>query len=563
MQNEGLVHYTHASDPVISARVSSKAPMKDNAKPVAVRRFPRWDLIVVVLVILLFAVIRWRLRDMPLERDEGEYAYVGQLILQGIPPYQVAYNMKLPGTYTAYAVIMGIFGQTAAGIRIGLLLANALTISLVYALAKRLSGALAGVVAGASYALLSVGPWVSGFAGHATHFVVLAAMAGFWLLLKGVEEHRDWEILSAGLLLGLAFVMKQPGVAFAVFGGLYLLKTGGWSRNQLRGSMRGLAWFGAGVMVPFTITCLVLWRAGVFARFWFWTFAYAYQYGTNVTLAQGWDFFVANFQKILLSAVGLWIFAAVGLTAFLWSRKARTRADFVLGLLLFSCAAVSAGLYFRGHYFILMLPAVSLLAGLAVSSAKEWLDRGRQGKWMRCVPAAVFTRALAFSLFQQAYFFFQADPISACRFVYPADPFPEAAEVGNYIREHSSPSAQLAVLGSEPEILFYARRRSATGYLYAYSLTEEQKYVATMQQEAIAEIEAARPEFLVFVRDWVVRPGSEKAIFDWSQKYIADHYESVGVMRVGDGLQLRSEAEIEKRPRDLTGASFVFRRRMP
>ena len=24
---------------------------------------------------------------MPLERDEGEYAYAGQLILQGIPPY--------------------------------------------------------------------------------------------------------------------------------------------------------------------------------------------------------------------------------------------------------------------------------------------------------------------------------------------------------------------------------------------------------------------------------------------------------------------------------------------
>lgn len=37
----------------------------------------------------------------PLERDEGEYAYAGQLMLQGIPPYQLAYNMKLPGTYAA------------------------------------------------------------------------------------------------------------------------------------------------------------------------------------------------------------------------------------------------------------------------------------------------------------------------------------------------------------------------------------------------------------------------------------------------------------------------------
>ena len=169
-------------------------------------------------MILLFSAIRWRLRDMPLERDEGEYGYAGQLILQGIPPYQIAYNMKLPGTYAAYAVIMAVFGQTAAGIRIGLLLVNALTIFLMYALGKRLLGARAGVVASATYGLLSVGPWVNGFAGHATHFVVLAAIAGLLLLLQAVDEPLGWKFFLAGFLLGLAFLMKQPGLAFTVFG---------------------------------------------------------------------------------------------------------------------------------------------------------------------------------------------------------------------------------------------------------------------------------------------------------------------------------------------------------
>src|SRR5271155_5964386 len=71
-------------------------------------------LAVVLLAIIFFGLIRYRLRDMPLERDEGEYAYSGQLILQGIPPYKLAYNMKLPGTYAAYAVIMGVLGETPA-----------------------------------------------------------------------------------------------------------------------------------------------------------------------------------------------------------------------------------------------------------------------------------------------------------------------------------------------------------------------------------------------------------------------------------------------------------------
>jgi hypothetical protein len=49
------------------------------------------------LILAFNFAIRWRLREMPLERDEGEYAYAGQLLLQGIPPYQLAYNMKFPG----------------------------------------------------------------------------------------------------------------------------------------------------------------------------------------------------------------------------------------------------------------------------------------------------------------------------------------------------------------------------------------------------------------------------------------------------------------------------------
>ena len=72
------------------------------------------------LTILFVVVVRVRLRELPLERDEGEYAYAGQLMLQGVPPYREAYTMKLPGTYAAYALIMAAFGQSPAGIHLGL-----------------------------------------------------------------------------------------------------------------------------------------------------------------------------------------------------------------------------------------------------------------------------------------------------------------------------------------------------------------------------------------------------------------------------------------------------------
>jgi hypothetical protein len=71
---------------------------------------PRLSTALLLAVIAIFAIIRFRLRDMPLDRDEGEHAYAGSVILQGGPPYQLAYKMKLPGTYAAYALIMGVLG---------------------------------------------------------------------------------------------------------------------------------------------------------------------------------------------------------------------------------------------------------------------------------------------------------------------------------------------------------------------------------------------------------------------------------------------------------------------
>jgi hypothetical protein len=56
--------------------------------------FLPWVLILVIIV--AFALIRMRLLNIPLERDEGEYAYAAQMLLQGEPFYLSFYNYKLP-----------------------------------------------------------------------------------------------------------------------------------------------------------------------------------------------------------------------------------------------------------------------------------------------------------------------------------------------------------------------------------------------------------------------------------------------------------------------------------
>jgi len=496
-----------------------------------------------LLVIIFFAAIRFRLRTMPLERDEGEYAYSGQLMLQGIPPYKLAYTMKLPGTQAAYAVLMAVFGQTPAGIHLGLILVNAATTLLIYLLAARLSGRLAGVVAAASYAVLSTSFSVLGIPAHASHFVVFFAVAGILVLLRAIETGRLWQLFASGFLLGLAFLMKQPGIAFGVFGGLYLLKSEWRHPIQWKSLLSKVGCYGAGVVLPFVLTCLLLLHAGVFKNFWFWVFTYAGQYTSENNFSHGLGEFMRTFPGVVGAAVWIWLIAAVGLTAFWWYPESRRHAMLIRGLLFFSFLAVCPGLFFREHYFILMLPALALLAGIAVQSATEVLA-GRGGMALAAIPALVFSAALGYAVFEQRAFLFEKDPVVICVERYGSNPFPEAVVVAQYLEAHTSADEPIAVLGSEPEVYFYAKRHSATGFIYVYGLMERQKYSLEMQKKMIGEIESVRPQYLVIAKtrlSWVPKMGSQEALSmtAWIESLLRG-YELVGIAeRVGEHIEYR------------------------
>src|SRR5512136_3438095 len=112
-----LVKEISPSKPVASCSKGMRADLS---------KYRPW--IAVAIVIAFVAAVRIRLLQIPLERDEGEFAYMGQLMLQGIPPYLLAYNMKFPGIYAAYALMMAIFGQTIAAIHLGLMIVNAIAV---------------------------------------------------------------------------------------------------------------------------------------------------------------------------------------------------------------------------------------------------------------------------------------------------------------------------------------------------------------------------------------------------------------------------------------------------
>ena len=489
--------------------------------------------VLALAVFSLTTAIRIRLLGIPLERDEGEYAYAGQLLLQGIPPYKLAYSMKFPGTYVAYAITMFLFGQTISAIHLGLLLVNSATSALIFFIGKRLLNSTVGIVAAASYALLSLSPSVFGLAGHATHFVVLLVLGGALLLLN--QRNRlgaGWLFLS-GLLMGLGLLMKQPGLFFVLFGATYLflndVRAGLLLRNVI---LRHLVFVG-GAATPLAITFLTLFYAGVFPKFWFWTIHYAHEYGTLISISDASQIFIYHVRDAIGPNWPLWIVAGIGLLTCPLNKSARRSTGFLLGLFVSSILALCAGFYFRSHYFILLLPAIALFAGVAINNISSVLHR--QITTVRFLPLLLLASCAAFLVFAQRDLFFRLSPVEVSHTIYAGNPFPEAIKVAEYVRDHTDSSDTIAVAGSEPEIYFYSHRHSATGYIYTYPLMERQKYARQMQSEMIHEIESAQPKYLISISmslSWLRLPQSETLILEWAQRYTADNYVPVGFVNI-------------------------------
>src|SRR4029453_12463940 len=220
---------------------------------------------------------------------------------------------------------------TITGIHLGLLLVNAATVILIFSLGRRLANSVVGLVAGVSYAVLSVSPSVLGFAGHATHFVLLPVLGGILLLLlEGTNRQAFGSLFASGMLFGLGVLMKQPAVFFALFGAIYLVTNNLCHRVRLEKILLRTLIFSAGAILPLGLACLLFWRIGVLDRFWFWTIDYAQQYGSLVPFSQAPGFFFYSAREVIVAGWPVWMLAGVGLVMGLWGRRTRPMAVFLL-----------------------------------------------------------------------------------------------------------------------------------------------------------------------------------------------------------------------------------------
>ena len=178
----------------------------------------------------------------------------------------------------------------------------------------------------------------------------------------------------------------------------------------------------------------------------------------------------------------------------------------------------------NGHYYFLALPFAAMLAGAGVEKLSGFPER-RQA-WLGAVTVAVLVVALLGN--GKEWWGLKLRPQRLCWALYDGNPFPEAMGAGTAAAALCGEDGTVYVAGSEPEIMWYARRKGATRFDIFYPLSLPTKYAAGYQAEAKAELAVNPPEVVVAAETILGIGRGLEAVYGEYWNWLADMVERGG-----------------------------------
>ena len=459
-----------------------------------------------ILLLVVSIIIRTPLLSIPFERDEGEFAYFGRLITQGIQPYLFEGNMKLPGAYYFYSFIIQLFGDSLVAIHSSLILLNTISAIVLYLIIiKYFQNKKIAFFSSILYLTLSAHHSILGFALHATQILVPFVLVAFYFLILYDQSKKKYWLILSGLFFAIAVIIKQPALLFGTIY-LYLL-----NRN-LKTCIQNVIFILLGFFLPFMVLFSWVYLNNLEDNFFIWVIEYALQYGADQNMKQ----IILNFYKNTLHVIDyhwlIWISALLG---FIWMVKNHVENRLLLLFIVGSILSIVPGFFFRPHYYVLLIPALAILTGYLVLSFVK-INRNI---------GYIFMLVISGSLSITLIYIYTKTNYEVLRNAYEIAPFAESVEIGNYINENTSNDDRVLVFGSEPQIYFYADRRAACEYLYFWPFVEDHSLNKSMQIRAINQIDSLNPKMIVFTQrtSWDLNEECPKDLFNWIEVYKSNY----------------------------------------
>ena len=491
------------------------------------------------LLVLLFLSLRWNTFTTPFERDEGEYAYSAQILREGEMPYENSFLQKPPLIIYIYFLGQLISPDSLWPPRLLAAIFVALTTLLLALIAKKELGKNAGWIAAFIVTPMLVMPQITAFSANTEIFMLLPLVS---LLYLYVRSHDSTKLLSwflAGLFSALAILFKPISLYVILF--IFIvwfveLYKKGINISALIKRIGAISIGGISVLLlaisPFLLSDSgsYLWESViVFNRF----YADFWGYGLSNLVRYVGIFWSSYWVLFVLFAYLIW--------------KRPERLWFYVGLLITALLAVYQTPI--GHYYILVIPFVALISAYAiVLFSKEKFIRN----YIRNNTEVWITAAILIIMLIPVRSQFGKTPEEFGLWVYgTTNPFGEAKIVADKIEDITDPGDYIFVAGSEPEIYYYAKRKSPTRFVITYPLIIDTPRILDYQKEAISDLNDDPPTAIVYSQrqlSGLWEEGAPREFVNYLDNLLEESYELSGgyIWRGNKGIWLEDLTEADK-----------------
>lgn len=462
---------------------------------------PRLDLLLLAAILLAAFAARLPFRDVVLIRDEGEYALAGQRILQGALPYRDVYLQKTPLACYFMAIVQSIVPTNLAAIRIATAVYGLLATALVYLAAARLLSRAAGVWAALAFAVLCFDQ-AGILHSSSTEFLMLP-----WIVLsvlqwyEGRRRRSAWRLALAGAAAALAVQTKQTGIVVLVFLAADAVWTGvrresgeEWPARPVR----ELAWALSGFLASSgAVLAYFAARGGLAA------YLECVLFNNRQYVVARWDSpaWLLDLSRRVLVGIAevdltLWIAGTAGLALLAFGGRGKRASGLWILLVGFAAASLLTGKAYRHYYLPLVVPFALGCGYLFDAIARRAAAHRRLGVrlalWALLLVPWVMPLTRYYSLLTMTATEYERTLDAA------AIPLAGVSqEVGRYLRSRTSEDDPVLVVGSQPQIYFWAERRPATRLVISYPMIAPYSYSAKLRREFLEDLDEVRPRYVV------------------------------------------------------------------
>lgn len=409
--------------------------------------------------------------------DAGVFMTIGDAFLDGRLPYADFVDHKPPGIYFVLAGIFAVV-RSAIAAKALVFLVNGTTAALLIRFGRRRVGTPYGLVAACLFlagSLAYSGPRV-----YTEQFVALFGLFATLTYAATLGEQSMWRYALAGVLVGVATLFKQTGLAFA---GAFVLVTVIWTERESAGrSALDVAPLLGGVLLPLVAAGGYFAVRGALDPMLHWTL-FVHAPGGPYT-PNPLQVVAGNLREIGIFPL-LWVLAPAGLVFAASARISRPiRLIAVIGLF----SATPLLIRGWGHYYLQLLPFAALLAAFAVRELIVALDPVADRPKIR-VLAVIAVVVLTIPVVHVV-------TVTAVDDLARHNVFDDQRH-GSFIRSETATDEPILTLGEQAKFYFLADRSPPNRHLYYLSINrrvaDQRELRETMNRGAVPLVVIGSP----------------------------------------------------------------------